>query len=754
VVIRGVVQGVGFRPFIFRLARELDLSGWVRNGAHGVSIEVEGSRHRLDSFLFRIEADKPVHSFIHSLEHVILDPAGYKGFEIGESETGGEPSAPLLPDIATCPACLDEILDPRNRRYRYPFTNCTHCGPRFTIIEGLPYDRATTSMKSFGMCARCRQEYADPLDRRFHAQPNACPECGPHLELRDRDGMVIAHRDTALQEIARAIHQGATVAVKGLGGFHLMVDAGDAVAVKRLRERKHRDEKPFALMVPSVEVARTHCEVSRLEERLLRSPESPIVLLRKKASDISITPWVAPGNPSLGVMLPYTPLHHLLMGTLKSPVVATSGNLSEEPICIAEDEALDRLGSIADLFLVHNRPIVRHVDDSVVRVVADRVLVLRRARGYAPLPVTLGTAHAPPAIVAVGAQLKNTVAISVGRQVLLSQHIGDMSTLPTFAAFERSVSDLKTMYNHRPRVIVCDAHPDYVGTRYAERSGLPVIKLQHHVAHVLACMAENEITGTVLGVSWDGTGFGTDGTLWGGEFLRIMDGSYERLGHLRTFRLPGGEQAIREPRRAALGLLYEVLGGAALEALRLAPVRSFERRELLVLRTMIRRGINAPATSSAGRLFDAVAAITGLRQRVSFEGQAAMDLEFLTDGAGTDDCYPFEITGRTNRWIIDWAPMVRGLMDDVENESPRGTIAVKFHNTLAEMIAGMAQKVADERVVLTGGCFQNRYLTERVVRRLDESGFRPYWHQRIPPNDGGIALGQIVAASLEKNGGK
>jgi hydrogenase maturation protein HypF len=777
IVVRGAVQGVGFRPFIYRLATGCGLKGWVNNSAQGVFIEVESSQADLEAFLLRLEAEKPPRSSIQSLEASWLDPIGYVGFEIRQSDTGGAKTALVLPDIATCPDCLGEIFDLRNRRYGYPFTNCTNCGPRFSIIESLPYDRAKTSMKGFRMCPQCQAEYNDPRDRRFHAQPNACPVCGPQLELWDRKGKALRAQG-AIAAAADAIRQGQIVAVKGLGGFHLMVAAHHDEAVRRLRTSKHREEKPLALMFPSLPAVKAACEVSPLEERLLRSPEAPIVLLRRKNSALrtphsALPASLAPGNPNLGVMLPYTPLHHLLMSALGVPVVATSGNLSDEPICTDEREAVQRLGGIADLFLVHNRPIVRHVDDSIVRVMMGRELVLRRARGYAPLPVQLRSSTGD-AVLAVGAHLKNTIALSVGQQAFISQHIGDLETDQAHEAFRRVISDFQALYESRPTIIAADAHPDYLSTRFARdlvappsppagNAGIPVptpplqraqlISVQHHIAHVLSCMADNDLEPPVLGVSWDGTGYGLDGTVWGGEFFLVTETSCERVAHLRPFRLPGGDRAVKEPRRAALGLLYEMFGEAAFSMAELAPVAAFPPAELGLLRTMLARSLNSPLTSSIGRLFDAVASLVGLRQHVHFEGQAAMELEFALEGTVTAESYELPIvSGHASRIThhaspsLDWSPMIEAILADLNRGLPIGQVSAQFHNALAEAIVAVARQIGQPRVVLSGGCFQNRYLTERSVQRLQEAGFRPYWHQRVPPNDGGISLGQVVAA--------
>ncbi len=759
VSLRGAVQGVGFRPFVYRLATELGLAGWVSNSPQGVLIEVEGPVETVERFLLRLEADRPPRSFIQSLESWQLDPASYTGFEIRPSDVRGEKTVVVLPDIATCDECLAEILDPVDRRYGYPFTNCTNCGPRFSIIEALPYDRSATTMRHFAMCGECRAEYEDPMDRRFHAEPTACPECGPHLELWDQQGRVLTERHAALQEAARAIRDGKLLALKGLGGFQLVVDAANEEAVRVLRHRKRREEKPLAVMYPFLEAVERTCEVSDLEQRLLCSPESPIVLLRRRdgvaAAEGSrgippIAPSVAPRNPSLGIMLPYTPLHHLLMREVGVPVVATSGNLSDEPICIDEHEALDRLHGIADLFLVHDRPIARHVDDSIVRVMLGREMVLRRARGYAPLPLQLR--RPLPTILAVGGHMKNAIAASVGPLVFVSQHVGDLETAQAYEAFKRVTASFRQLYGLNPVAIACDLHPDYLSARFARQDGLPVRPVQHHYAHVLACMAENDLEGNVLGVSWDGSGYGLDGTVWGGEFLRVTATSFERVAHFRTFPLPGGERAIREPRRAALGLLYPILGESVFELGDLAPVRAFSRQALAVIRQMLARRVNVPLTSSAGRLFDAVAAIAGLRQETQFEGQAAMELEFAVDAVDTAEAYPFRVLEEASVQVVDWEPTVRALLADVGRQVPVGSIAARFHNTMAEVIVNVADRQGEERVVLTGGCFQNRYLTEQAVGRLRAAGFRPYWHQRIPPNDGGIPLGQVMAAFREMEG--
>ena len=746
--LRGAVQGVGFRPFVHRLATEMAVTGWVNNSPQGVFVEAESSRPTLENFLRRLETEKPSRSFIQSLETIWLDAVGFKQFEIRASENRGGKTALVLPDLATCPDCLREISDPKNRRFRYPFTNCTNCGPRFSIIEALPYDRANTSMKKFAMCPACQAEYDDPRNRRFHAQPNACPACGPRLEFWTATGEAILGGDKALRAAVNAIRRGKIVTVKGIGGFHLLADARNEKTIQLLRARKHREEKPFALMFPSLASVKAVCEVSPAEKRLLLAPEAPIVLLRKIGNwKLEIGNSVAPGNSNLGVMLPSNPLHHLLMTALEFPVIATSGNLSDEPICTDETEARDRLRGIADCFLAHNRPIVRHEDDSIVRLMLGREMVLRRARGYAPLPVQIQNSKFKiQNVLAVGAHLKNSVALAVGENVFISQHIGDLETEQANGAFRRVTEDLPRLFGAALESIAADLHPDYLSTRFAQASGKKVFGVQHHVAHVLSCIAENEVVLPALGVAWDGTGFGPDGTIWGGEFFRVMPEKVERVAHLRSFRLPGGDKAVKEPRRAALGLLYELYGESVFEMEHLAPLREMPPVEMITLKGMLQRRFNSPLTSSVGRLFDVVAALTGLRQQMRFEGQAAMELEFAIGDFVTDARYDLPLITRHSSLILDWSRMIPAILADVRAGISVAEISAKFHNALAEAVVAVAKHFGEPRVVLSGGCFQNRYLTERTVTRLRAEKFQPYWHQRVPPNDGGIALGQIFAA--------
>lgn len=741
--IKGAVQGVGFRPFVFNLASELKLNGWVLNSSEGVFIEAEGKRKILDEFIFKLNNNKPPISFIQSFEHTYLDVNGYTEFKIIHSDESGNKTAIILPDIAICDKCLEEIFNPENRRYLYPFTNCTNCGPRFSIIETLPYDRCNTTMKIFEMCDACREEYENPKNRRFHAQPNACPKCGPHVELWNNEGIVLSSDFNAISDTVQLIKDGQIAAVKGIGGFHLICDAGNDNAVKELRKRKHREEKPLALMYPFIERVIDDCEVSKLEKRLLLSTESPIVLLKRKDKIDSLAPSIAPGNPYLGIMLPYTPLHHILMRQLNIPIIATSGNLSDEPICIDNNEALERLNEIADIFLINNRPIKRHVDDSIARVISGRDMLICRARGYAPLPVRMKDAL--PQIIAVGAHLKNAISVSSDKNVFISQHIGDLETPEAYNAFKRVIEDLTCMYEIKPDVIACDLHPDYLSSKYADTLNIPVTQIQHHYAHIISCMAENEVEGNVLGVSWDGTGLGTNGTIWGGEFLKINNDGFSRFAHLAAFKLPGGDKAVKEIWRIKAGILYEMYGEKAFNEYA-GLFNNIGKEEIDTIKKMLINNINSPYTSSAGRLFDAVASLIGVNDYAHYEGQAAMNLEFAIGNAKTDDAYQFDVQEVNKVYIIDWSTMIEEIISELQ-EKDTLYISAKFHNTLAEMILSMAQLSKEEKIVLSGGCFQNKYLTERTIDLLKNNGFKVYWHQRVPTNDGGISLGQLTAAA-------
>ncbi|HET7891317.1 MAG TPA: carbamoyltransferase HypF [Candidatus Sulfotelmatobacter sp.] len=724
ITLRGAVQGVGFRPFVYRLATELSLTGWVLNSSAGLVVEVEGPAEKLSRFEQRLEQERPRASVVNVRETASVSIEGSTRFEILASDHDAGKTVNVLPDLATCTDCREELFDPGNRRFEYPFTNCTNCGPRYTIVVDIPYDRPNTTMRTFALCPACREEYENPANRRFHAQPNACPVCGPQL-------------DGTIEDAAEALLQGEIVALKGIGGFQLLVDARNRDAVARLRQRKHREEKPFALMMPSLEVARSYCEISPAEVELLESQAAPIVLLQPKPGT-DIAPNVAHCSPYLGVMLPYSPLHHLLMQECRFPLIATSGNRSDEPIAIGNEEAKTRLKDIADHFLMHNRPIVRACDDSVVRLTRGRAGILRRARGYAPLGICI--ARSLPAVLAVGGHLKNTVAIGVGHDVFLSQHIGDLETVEARGAFEKAIDDLCRLYSFKPEVVVCDLHPDYASTHWAEQSGLPLIRVQHHQAHVASCAAENSVQGTYLGISWDGTGYGLDGAIWGGEFFRVEGSHFERIAHLRPFGLPGGDAAVRQGWRSAASLLFTV--GAPEQAIPEAneELRGKPRLDFTNIRYMLEHGINVVPTTSVGRLFDAVASITGIAQQNRFEGQAAMLLENEIGAMRTEEAYP--LSGG------DWGPLISAVIADKAAGVAVPLIAARFHNALVGWIVEVAAQAGEKQIVLSGGVFQNRYLTERAAAALESRGFVVHTHQRVPPNDGGIALGQAAMSKM------
>ena len=742
--IHGAVQGVGFRPFVYRLATELDLRGWVINDASGVFIEAEGPESRLRRFVERLGSDLPTVASIDTLDVEYGDPVGFSSFDIRHSDGAGPRTAIILPDLATCGECLAETLDPGDRRFGYPFTNCTNCGPRFSIIRDLPYDRPNTTMAAFDMCEPCSAEYVDPGDRRFHAQPNACPTCGPRIAwVTDEDGAPPT-ADEALAAAIASLAAGEIVAVKGLGGYQLLTDATSEAAVDRLRTFKARPHKPFAVMVGDLEAAHAIVEIGDAAEDLLTSTHAPIVLAARLPSS-TVSELVAPDNPTLGVMLPTTPLHHLLLRAWGGPVVATSGNLSDEPICIDDAEAHTRLGSIADGFLVHDRPIERHVDDSVTWVIEGEARLLRRARGYAPMPVTV---HSPmPNLVATGAHLKNTIAVSVGRNVFVSQHVGDLETAEAQIAFGAVVDDLTRMYGIDPVAVAHDLHPDYPSTRFAldlaTGMGVRSIGVQHHHAHLASCLADNDDEGPALGVTWDGTGYGTDGTIWGGEFLLGDAAGFDRVGHLLPFRLPGGDAAVREPRRSAAGVLHAA--GLTLDPAT-PGLASFADNELGIVAAMLDRGINAPTTTSAGRLFDAVAAMAIGATASSFEGQAAMALEHVADRSASDP-YPIDVDGTAPIRVVDWRPTIAAILTDIASGTDASHVSGRFHATMTDAIVAVAVSVGHGTVALSGGCFQNRLLTETTARRLRDEGFKVLLHRRVPPNDGGISLGQTVVAA-------
>jgi hydrogenase maturation protein HypF len=747
IAVEGVVQGVGFRPFVYRLALRLGLTGSVQNRPDGVRIEAQGSAQALESFVQALRGEAPAQAVVERVaaEDRPVVP-GERGFAIAASNADAAAKPTIPADLALCAECAAEIAAPGERRYGYPFTNCTNCGPRYSIIESLPYDRPRTSMKSFALCADCEREYRDPLDRRFHAQPVACPRCGPELALVDRSGSRLERGPAALRSAARALADGAIVALKGIGGFQLLCDATRETAVRALRERKRREAKPFAVMFPSLEALAAHASVSRDEALALASPQAPIVLVRRApGAALPLSREVSPNNPRVGAMLPTSPLHRLLMDAVGRPVVCTSGNLSDEPMCTDLREAMERLGKVADLFLTHDRAIVRPVDDSVGRVGGEGFELLRRARGFAPRPLALG--RGGPCVLAFGGQLKGAVAIALGDRAIVSQHLGDLDSPEGAALLERTAEDLLRFFEAEPEVIACDLHPEYTSTRLAEavaaRRSLPLERVQHHHAHAAAVMAEAGLSGKVLGLCWDGTGFGDDGGIWGGEALEVENGGYRRAAHLAPFRLPGGDAAIRDPRRALLGLAHASSSSRLLEA----AWALFGHAERLALDSMLERGFNAPLSTSAGRLFDGVSALLGVRTGPGFEGQAAMELEFAAEGEGEPGAYEIPLESRGGGPLIaHWAPMLEELLEDRLRGVPVGLCSARFHNALGELAAAIARRTGAARAVLGGGCFQNDRLARATRSRLRAAGVEVHSPKLFPPNDGAIALGQLAVA--------
>jgi len=747
--VHGVVQGVGFRPFVHGLASRLRLSGFVTNSPAGVVIEVEGDRDALERFEHALTASPPPLARVESVSTHALVSRGDVGFRIDPSRVGERSDVFVCPDVATCDACLAELFDPSNRRYRYPFINCTACGPRLTIVTGTPYDRERTTMAAFEMCEACRSEYEDPRDRRFHAEPIACPVCGPRLMAIDSSGHPVA--DDPIPVATRALASGGIIAVKGLGGFHLACDAGNSDAIGELRQRKRRDDKPFAIMVESLPAIREICEVGSHEAVLLASAARPVVLLRRLADRGShVARAVAPENHRLGVMLAYTPLHHLLMRAAGGcPLVMTSGNRSDEPIATDNSEALTRLAGIADLFLVHDRPIHVRCDDSVIGHAGPQPIIVRRSRGYAPAPIRLPFDCDQP-ILAVGGQLKTTFAIGRGRQAFLSHHIGDLDDFLARQAFERDLALFEQMLDVTPRIVAHDLHPDYASTRLAlSHDGVAHIGVQHHHAHVAACLAEHSLVDSVIGVAWDGTGFGTDGHMWGGEFLVGGYADVTRAARFRYVAMPGGDRAIQQPWRMALAHLHD----AKCDVAPFAPPDVSPATRLALAR-MIERGLNSPLTSSVGRLFDAVASIAGVHHATSFEGQAAMRLEALAEDAADDTSYPFAIDETSAPLVVDTRPLVRGVAGDRLAGVAPAAIARRFHTTLTDVIVAVCGRLRDttglSRVVLTGGCFLNAILSSDAASRLTRAGFDVYRHRLVPPGDGGICLGQLSVAAARR----
>lgn len=753
IFIRGIVQGVGFRPFVFNLARRFALTGWVLNDSLGVTIEVQGERHQLEAFLNQLRSSPPPLAQITRIQVDTIPFQPEESFRIRQSEHREDKFAFISPDMSICSDCLRELFDPHDRRYRYPFINCTNCGPRFTIIKDVPYDRPNTTMAPFTMCPECSREYHDPTNRRFHAQPNACPVCGPTIWLADGKGNRLP--GDAITETIRLLREGNIVAIKGLGGFHLAVDATNEAAVQRLRRRKHRYEKPLALMSEDIPQIRQFARVGELEEDILRSQQRPICLLRKKHPN-PIAPSVSPDNDYLGVMLPYTPLHYLIMreGAFLA-LVMTSGNLSEEPIVYQNQQALEELQEIADFFLMNNRDIYQRADDSVVRVMLGKTSFIRRSRGFVPRPVLV--AEKLPSVLAVGGELKNTICMNKQEFFFPGQHIGDLENAETLAFFEQSMNHFAKILQIEPELVVCDLHPGYLSTRWAqEQTHWPVLSVQHHHAHIAAAMAENQLTGQVIGLALDGTGYGPDQTVWGGEILIADELAFQRAAHFRTVPMPGGEKAIREPWRMVVAYLQQI--GVPFRAENFFPDVSAQEADLV--RQMLKRQLNSPLTSSCGRLFDAVAALAGLRYRVGYEGQAAMQLEArageinrLSDHSG----YQLDIRGDEFPLVLDWQPLLEQVMADLANHVSVSEISKKFHVGIIDGLYRAVRRIYHitgiRRVVLSGGCFQNRLLSEALVQKLKQETFQVFYHTIVPPNDGGLSLGQAyIAANQLKQG--
>jgi hydrogenase maturation protein HypF len=754
--VRGVVQGVGFRPFVYRLAHDHELTGWVLNHSGGVEIEVEGAPPALDAFVHDLTAQAPPLARIVGVEVTDAPPNGYAGFEIRHSVAEEGRYQLISPDIATCLDCQRELLDPGDRRYRYPFTNCTNCGPRFTIIRDIPYDRPLTTMQPFAMCPDCQREYDDPLDRRFHAQPNACPVCGPQvwIEQPGAPGEHLAEEDEAVRLAGKMLLEGNVLAIKGLGGFHLACDATDADAVRTLRTRKGRPSKPLAVMMATLEDIRRHCHVSDEERELLASQQCPIVLLLQR-DDSTIVTDVAPKNLYLGAMLPYTPLHHILLREADRPLIMTSGNLSEEPIAQSNAEARLRLSPLVDALLMHNRDIYARYDDSVwFAPIGQSVQPVRRSRGYAPFPVRLPFKAGQ--LLATGAELKNSFCITRDDFAFVSQHIGDMENLETLEHFETAIELYRHLFRAEPERVAHDLHPDYLGTRYAQ-AAFPApelrVPIQHHHAHVASCLVDNGWSpdlGPVIGVTWDGTGYGSDGHIWGGEFFVGGYEGFRRVAHLEYLPMPGGDAAVRNPWRLALGYTHAL-------GVDLPTIASAGEQELRIVRQQVDRRFNTPLTSAAGRLFDVVAALIGARERVTYEAQAAIELEMLaTEWASPEPrreappAFRFDVEQEGGTSVL----RLRRLLEDVTasrlvGASP-GEIAWRFHKTMAGMIVTVCLRIAAETglqtVALSGGCFQNRLLLKLVVPDLERAGFRVLLHRQVPCNDGGISLGQAVLA--------
>ena len=749
--VRGIVQGVGFRPFVYQLATGNNLRGWVCNTSEDVKIDVEGTGEDIEQFLIGLRKNAPPLAHIEDISFSYGSPVNYEEFEIRESVPQPGKYQLVSPDIATCPDCLGEILNKEDRRHCYPFTNCTNCGPRFTIIEDIPYDRPRTTMRQFRMCPECQEEYENPLNRRFHAQPNACPRCGPGLELTDAGGNALPY-DDFIAATSQLLREGNVVAIKGLGGFLLVCDATSEEAVSLLRNRKNRPSKPFAVMLTSLEEVRKHCYVNQEEETLLTSSASPIVLLEWR-EDSSICSAVAPNLKYLGVMLPYTPLHHLLLRETRLPLVMTSGNISEEPIARDNDEAINKLSGIADYFLVHNRDIYARYDDSVTMVERGAPQLLRRARGYAPYPIHLS--YHSRQILGCGAEEKNTFCLTRDNYAFISQHIGDMENLETTDSFTGTIELYKRLFRIEPEIVAHDLHPEYLATKYAkelagENSNMNLVGVQHHHAHIASCMADNGIETPVIGVAFDGTGYGTDGNLWGGEFMVADFQQFTRMAHLQYLPLPGGEMAIRKPYRIAIGYLLSLFDNLP----ELPFMKQVDTQELEIIRSQIAGNINSPLTSSCGRLFDAISALLDIKGEIDYSAQAAIEMEMLAAKDETG-CYPFAIAEHDGIRIVRLKDLLSAIIDDMKDGAGQDAISGRFHNTIARMILDLCKVISHQtgimQVALSGGVFQNRLLLRKAIANLESDGFEVFTHRQVPCNDGGISLGQVAITNFAKD---
>ena len=759
----GIVQGVGFRPFVYRIAHEMGLYGWVNNTTDGVVIEVEGEKDDLEAFLNRLETDAPPLSNVASIRNEYLDLAGYRDFSIRHSLAGADPTVLISPDTATCPDCVRELFDPQDRRYRYPFINCTNCGPRYTILHAVPYDRPNTSMADFKMCDLCQAEYDDPGDRRFHAQPNACHDCGPSLKLVNKDGT--GFKENEIANAVKILKEGKIVAIKGLGGFHLAVDPLSDQAVRRLREKKGREEKPLALMVRDLETAGCLCELSEHAERILTSTESPIALLRRREKpEISISHAVAPRSRYYGLMLPYTPLHHLLMAEFDL-LVMTSANLTEEPLCADNDEARRRLEGIADAYLYHDRDIVLRCDDSIVRLdpvnPEEGPVVVRRARGFVPSPVELPIDGG--CVLALGPELKGTVCLTRGNRAFIGQHLGDLKNLETLDFLKEVVSHLRDILDVNPSLVVRDLHPDYLTSNLVASgqdlpwdSDTPVAAVQHHHAHILSCQAEAGLTGPCIGIALDGTGYGTDGTIWGGEILYVDGTHMERKGYLKPVWMPGGEKAIEQPWRMALSCLFEAIGEE--ETSRVAPkiFPGVPEEDIQVILNLCARRSHGVWTTSSGRLFDAMSAILGICTRSRYEGQAAIELEVLTDD-GVTDILPYSLIESDEGTIVmDLIPVFEAVLQQMKSGGSPSALGGMFHATMAHAVAETTARIHESmentgpRIPLGGGVFQNEFFCSLMDGEMGKRGLKPVFHRQVPTNDGGISLGQAVWGLLKQ----